>query len=171
MTKNLNGKLSIRDAMKIADAALHDEYWELTLTGAIGLIEHTGREVKQRYKQYAHKHTDREFEVDENDCSIWVVQTNECGLRKTTRAFSRPEKWIINRLREIMEISTDWYRGDYIVCYNPGNNFIGYYSEWGSADSLEKALKIAADCHRMGWHSKIMKYSGDHYANADESEA
>lgn len=62
MTKNLNGKLSIRDAMKIADAALHDEYWELTLTGAI---------------------------------------------------------------------------------------------------------EIAADCHRMGWHSKIMKYSGDHYANVE----
>lgn len=166
-TKDSNGKLSIRDAMKIADAALHDEYWELTLTGAIGLIEHTGREVQQRYKQYANKHTDREFEVDENNGNVWVVQINENGLHNTSRAFSKPERWIVNRLQEIMEISKDFYRGEFIVQYSPGNGFIGYYSEWSSADTLERALEIASNCHELGWHSKIMKYSGDHYANVE----
>lgn len=164
-----NGKLSIRDAMKIADAALHDEYWELTLKDAIGLIEQTGREVQKRYKQYANRHPNREFEIDENNGNVWVVQINENGLRNTSRAFSKPERWIVNRLQEIMEISKDFYRGEFIVCYYPGYDydFLGYYSEWESVDSLEKAMEIAAWHHRIGWHSKIMKYSGDHYSNVE----
>lgn len=159
----MNEKLNIRDAMKISGAALHDEYWELTLKDAIALIEYTGREVQKRYKQYANKHTDRELEIDENDGSVWVVQINENGLRNTSREFSKPERWIINRLQEIMEISKDFYRGEYIVQYFPGNGFIGWYSDWSSADTLERAFEIAMHCKKLCWPNRTMKYIKDHY--------